>query len=67
MTDAERLDWGKREDIARKDDLAAVKIGTMTLAEAQKNARRRVRQSGMTRRESYGSLCDAQRAARGTV
>lgn len=66
MTEAERLEWGAREDAARKADIAAVKAGSMMLAEAQKNVRRRSRHSGMTPSDAYGALCDAQHAARTT-
>jgi hypothetical protein len=61
MTEQERLAWGAAEDIARKADIAAVKAGTMTLAAAQKRARSRSRQSGMTPSRAYAALVDAQR------
>lgn len=64
MTEAERLAWGAGEDAARKADIVAVKAGTMTLEAAQKAARKRVRQSGMTRTAAYRAMVDAQCAVR---
>lgn len=66
MTEEERLAWGAREDAARKADIAAVKGGTLTLREAQRRARVRMRHSGMTRREAYMAFVDAQRRMRST-
>lgn len=61
MTEDERIQWGKTEDGLRKTDIAAVKAGAMTLEEAQKRARSRSRQSGMTPHQAYMALCDGQR------
>lgn len=61
MTEDERIQWGKTEDVARKADIAAVKASTMTLEEAQKRARSRSRRSGMTPSEAHRALCDGQR------
>jgi len=64
ITEQERIAWGATEDALRKADIAAVKAGTMELETAQKNARRRARQSGMTPREAYRAFVDAQRLLR---
>lgn len=64
MTEAERIAWGQKEDAARKADIEAVKAGTMELHEAQKRARSRSRQSGMTPSEAHRALCDGQRLVR---
>jgi len=57
-------DWGKLEDAARKCDIEAVKAGVMTLEEAQRSARRRARQAGLTPRQAFDELCNAQRQSR---
>lgn len=61
MTEDERIQWGKGEDAARKADIAAVKAGITTLEEAQRRARSRSRQSGMTPHQAHTALCDGQR------
>ena len=64
MTEQERIAWGATEDAARKADIAAVKAGTMELGTAQKNARRRSRQSGMTPTQAHRAMADAQHMQR---
>ena len=64
MTEQERLAWGAAEDAARKADIAAVKAGAMPLETAQKNARSRIRQSGMTPSQAHHAMADAQRMRR---
>ena len=67
MTEPERLAWGAAEDAARKADIAKVKTGEMSLEDAQRNARRRIRAAaalGLTRREAYRAMVDSQRRAR---
>ena len=66
MTEQEQLAWGAKEDAMRKADIAAVKAGSMTLEAAQKQARIRVRHSGMTPSSAYRALVNAQRQARST-
>lgn len=61
----QRIEWGKAEHFARLSDIAAVKAGSMSLAHAQANARRRSRLSGMTPTEAHRALADGQRALNG--
>jgi hypothetical protein len=58
--EADRLAWGAAEDAARKMDIEAVESGQITLEQAKKNARRRVRASGMTPSEAYRALIDSR-------
>jgi hypothetical protein len=67
MNDTDRLQWGAQEDAQRKNDIVAVKAGSMTLEQAQQAARRRIRVSGMTRAEAYAALIDAQKSQRNAV
>lgn len=64
MIERERLAWGIRESAARQEDIAAIHAGSLSLEEAQRNARRRCRQSGMSPSEAWRAFIDAQRAAR---
>jgi len=66
MTEEERLAWGAQEHRTRIDDIAAVKRGEITLKEAQKRARKRSRESGMTPHQSYSAMIDGNRADRRT-
>jgi hypothetical protein len=50
---------GENEFAARQADIAAVKAGAMALELAQKRARKRQRQSGLTRSEFYRELMQA--------
>ena len=59
---AARLEWGKSEHYARLADIAKVKTGEISLADAQKRARSRARKSGMTPTAAHRALCDGQRA-----
>lgn len=61
MTDAELAAWGKQEHEARLADIAAAKAGTMTLEQAQKNARSRARKAGL-RGKAILSMQIARRA-----
>lgn len=63
MTDDERAAWGRKEFEQRLADVAAVKAGTMTLEAAQKAARKRSRQSGMSGSDAYRAMRDSHRAA----
>lgn len=64
MSEDEKLDWGRRELAERQADVAAVKSGDITLAEAQKRARSRSRKSGMTPHESFSWMNEAARQSR---
>lgn len=65
MTEAERIAWGTSEHYSRLSDIAAVKAGEMDMRVAQRRARTRCRQSGMSEREAFQALVDAQRTMRG--
>ena len=61
MTEVERLAWGAKEHQTRIADIAAVKRGEITLEEAQKRARKRSRESGMTPSRSYSAMINGSR------
>lgn len=63
MTETERLAWGALEDAVRKSDIAKVKSGEISLEDAQRNGRRRVRAAakvGLTPSQAYRAMVDAQ-------
>lgn len=64
LNEADRLAWGAQELRDRLADLVLVKAGQMTLDVAQKRARQRSRQSGMTPAQSYRAMRDGSKANR---
>lgn len=61
MTEAERLAWGAQEHRQRLADIVAVKSGEITLEEAQKRARKRSRESGMTKSGAFLAMMEGSR------
>ena len=61
MDAEQKAEWGRKEFEQRLADIAAVKAGTMTLADAQKAARSRSRQSGMNGNDAYHAMRDSHR------
>jgi hypothetical protein len=64
MTEEERLAWGAQEHRTRIGDIAAVKRGEISLEEAQKRARKRQRDSGLTKAGAHRAMIEGNRADR---
>lgn len=62
MDENEKLAWGATEHRIRKDEIALMKAGSLTLEQVQKRARKRQRQSGMTPSEAYHAMIAGSRA-----
>jgi hypothetical protein len=60
----EQLTWGAQEHQQRLADIVEVKAGRMPLEEAQKRARKRARQSGMSSAQAHRAMWEGSRSQR---
>lgn len=67
ISEAKRIEWGRRETLARQADDTAVKDGVMSLKESQRRSQARFSCSGMTVPEARAALIDEGKLEKHTI